>query len=268
MRVLGLFLVLLAFNTYAAESFVTRIYSVDGDLIKFQNARVGLNYKASFLEALTPGELVKVTVTDDSRLIAMEKLEDLEIPYTINSPFIDADYHPTVLESYLVVQKVMQQMRGDFLGDSQSFNLSHIWAFEAFKKERIKSQKAFLFLSDDYIRRTHNKFWFHVSPLFQYLNKEQKVQEIILDKTLSSAPLTVGEWVSQLMAQKIYCPQKPTYQEAKSARDCAVVKTSMYYWQPKDLEALEQERLFRVNFFDFELQTAFGASFGGHFLPK
>lgn len=268
MKVLGLMVFFLAFNTYAAESFVTRIHSVEGDLIKFQNARVGLNYQPKYVETMTPGDLVKVTVSDESHLLELQKLEDLEVPYTINSPFIDSDYHPTVLTSFLEVQRILNQMRGDFLGVSQSFNLSHIWAYEIFKKEKVKSQKAFLFFSDAFIRRTNNKYWFHVSPLFHYQNKELKVEEVILDKTLSPAPLTVGEWVSLLMKQKIHCPIRKTYSEAKVARDCALVKSSMYYWQPKDLEALEQERLFRVNFFDFEVETAFGASFGGHFLPK
>ena len=127
----------------------------------------------------------------------------------------------------------------------------------------LKSLKAFLFFSDAFIRRSQHKFWFHVSPLFHVLNKQQIVEEVILDKTLSQVPLSVNEWVSKLMNQKIHCPLIKTYREAKVARDCALVKTSMYYWQPKDLESLEQERLFRVNFFEFELQTAFGASFGG-----
>jgi hypothetical protein len=268
MKVLGLMMFFVAFNTYAAESFVTRIHSVEGDLIKFQNARVGLNYQPKYVETMIPGELVKVTVNEDSHLIELEKLEDLEIPHTINSPFVDTEYHPTVLSSFLDAQHLLNQMRGDFLGDSQSFNLSHIWAYETYKKEKVKSQKAFLFFSDAFIRRTKNKYWFHVSPLVHYQTRELKVEEVILDKVLGPNPLTVDVWVSQLMKQKIHCPIKKTYSEAKEARDCALVKTSMYYWQPKDLEALEQERLFRVNFFDFELQTAFGASFGGHFLPK
>lgn len=268
MKILGLIIIFFAFNTYAAESFVTRIYSVEGDLIKFQNARVGLDYHQKFADAILPGDLVKVTVTEESRVIEIEKLEDLEIPYTINSPFIDSDYHPTVLTSFSEAQRILNQMRGDFLGVSQSFNLSHIWAHETYKKEKINSQKAFLFFSDAFIRRTQNKYWFHVSPLFHYHTREMKVDEVILDKNLSQAPLTVGGWVSQLMKQKIHCPSKKTFHEAKEARDCALVKTSMYYWQPRDLEALEQDRLFRVNFFDFELQTAFGASFGGHFLPE
>lgn len=268
MKVLGLMTVLFALNAYAHESFVTRIHSVDADLVKFQNARVGLSIRPKLIQDKAPGDLVKVTVNEHNQLINLEKLEDLEVPNTINSPFVDSDFIPSVLPNLAAAQKTLNKMREDFLGDSQSFNLSHIWAYEAYKNDHLYSQKAFMFFSDSFIRRTHHKYWFHVSPLFRYSNQASKVEDVILDKTLSSTPLTVGGWVSQLMKQKIHCPLKKTYLQAQSARDCAVVKTNMFYWQPKDLEALEQERLFRVNFFDFELETAFGASFGGHFLPK
>lgn len=267
MKVFSLLMILFAFNSYAVESFVTRIYSVETDLVKFENARVGIAPKALKLESL-PGELVKVTIADGNQLISLEKLEDLEVINTINSPFIDEDYRPTILKNFSAAKKMLDNMRDDFVDQTQSYNLAHVWTFEEYKNNQHLSEKAFLFFSDSFIRRTHQKWWFHVSPLMRYKQHQHKVAEVILDKTLRTSPISLGSWSAQLMGEKIHCPVIDRFSQVKAARDCSILKSNMYYWQPRDLELLEQQQLFRVNFFDFELENAFSASFGGHFFPK
>lgn len=267
MKVFSLMMILFAFNSYAVESFVTRIYSVESDLVKFENARVAFA-PASLKVGSAPGELVKVTVAEGNQLVSIEELEDLEVLNTINSPFTDEDYHPTVLKKFSSAQKMLNGMRGDYVDGTQSWNLSHIWVSEAFKKNQHRSEKAFLFFSESFIRRTNHKWWFHVSPLVKFKNHHRKIEEVVLDKTLRSTPLSLGAWSAQLMGEKIHCPVVTKFSQTKTARDCSILKSNMFYWRPIDLELLEQERLFRVNFFDFELENAFSASFGGHFLPK
>jgi hypothetical protein len=271
MRLLTFFIFILSFEALAHEKFITRIHSVswaglaeEAHLIKFQNARICFFFHTNKLEGIAPGELVEVEVTKKHELVFIQKLRD-ENQLSINSPFIvDIDYIPSIIASLDDAQKMIKQFRKDFLTKSGSHDRAHVWAFEEYKRSHTFSMKAFLLVSDDYIRKHRYKWWFHVAPLVS-ININNKRTEKILDPFHSSKPLSVAKWSNFLLPKNSPCREINTfshYSLQTSRRDCYVMKENMYFRGPEDLIKLEFVGITRVNFFKEEIKNSLKMAFG------
>ena len=271
MRVLIILAVFFSFQAFANEKFITRIHSVtwseredEEHLVKFQNARIGFFYHSNKFQRIFPGELVEVEITKDHKLVSVQTLPD-ENQISINTPFVtEINYVPTEISGYVEAQKIMDRFRKGFLTTSEAHNRAHVWAFEEFKRSNLLSMKAFLFFSENYIRKFNHKWWFHVAPFVTYIKQDKKIEKI-LDPTYADRPLSINAWANRLMTKKSLCKVIKKYSQAllpTSTDDCYVLHENMYFWQPKDLEILEYDGISRVNFFNWEIDHSLEEAFG------
>lgn len=271
MKFLIIIVFIFSLDTWANEKFVTRIHSVswaglaeEGHLIKFQNARICFFFHTNKLEGISPGELVEVEINKNNELVLIQKLNDMN-QVSINTPFvIDIDYVPSLIPSLNDAQIMMERYRKEFTITSEGQDRAHVWVFEDYKRFNIFSMKAFLFLSDDYIRKHRYKWWFHVAPLVK-VNIHNKKTEKILDPYHSDKPLSVKNWSHYLMLKNSPCREIDKYSQYSSqttSGDCYVMKEKMYYRGPTDLMKLEIEGITRVNFFKEEIKKSLEMAFG------
>lgn len=271
MRFMSLLLLLGSLPVFAAnEKFITRIHSIvygeqvnEEHLLKFQNGRTG--FMKAQLKTLHPkGELVQVEVDDRSTIIQIDKLIDSEETEN-NTPFItQRSYFPTLLRDYRAAQNLLKLFPTSPLKTSESFNRAHIWAYEGWRAHKLYSMKAFLFFSHRYIRKERPKIWFYVSPYVLH-DQSGTTQEQILDQHLADKPMDFQTWSNRFMKNKAHCQfikNYSVYYKKESSADCFVMKTSMYFWHPQELEILEIHGIHKVNFFDWELDLAYQSAFG------
>jgi Glutaminase len=174
-----------------------------------------------------------------------------------------AIYHPTVLLNYSVAQKVMDEFRRPWAQGAQCYDRAHVWAFEENKKYGTNLMKAFLFFSDDYIERYRFPWWFHVAP-YANLKMNNELTERILDPAFAKYPLKFKLWTDLFMKNKVECASIERYSDYSAGTvtsDCFIHRATMHYWQPKDLEALEDYDSEKNGFFDEEVQWAYDNGF-------
>lgn len=152
------------------------------------------------------------------------------------------NFEPTVLRNAEEAGIHFKRMRTDTRRRSQCFNRAYVWNYELYKNYNIKSRKIFIFFTRKYIREYRYKWWFHVAPLTQ-VNMSGKAQDVVLDREFSSSPQLPEVWKNDYMHNGAPCPEVKKYSDYSQNQDkeyCYFIKASMYYWQPLDLENLEE----------------------------
>src|SRR5690606_17968610 len=99
--------------------------------------------------------------------------------------------------------------------------------------------KAFLMLTDTYIRRTRYKWWFHVAPMYT----TSSGKKIVMDFQFLDRPVTFNEWKDSLVFSKRECVKDFRFLDydagADQTQDCYVKFEPMYYYIPGDIGARE-----------------------------
>lgn len=173
-------------------------------------------------------------------------------------------FEPTVLENFDEANRIFKSFNPDYRWRSQCYNRAHIWSYESFKKFGFNSMKVFLFFTRKYIREYNYKWWFHVSP-FTYVMEEGVAVEKVLDYEFIRKPYNMKDWTDIFMKNDANCPvvQKYSdYSQHEQEAYCYLFKTSMYYYQPKDLEQLETLGQIKTDWIDGEIDQAYRQGFG------
>ncbi len=172
-------------------------------------------------------------------------------------------YYPTVYSSYSYATDVLTGMRRQWLKTSQCYDRSHVWTYEeAFHGGYL--QKVFLFFSDTYISRYSYKWWFHTAP-YALVSMNGQTVERIMDAAFSPYPLQFKLWTDLFMKNKVDCTPIQKYSDYSThpgEDDCYFMKTSIFYWQPQDLEALEKSGVEKTKFSEWEVKHAYEKAFG------
>lgn len=125
---------------------------------------------------------------------------------------------------------------------SECSDRAHVWAWDEFTKTGIKSQKAFLMLTDTYIKRHRYKWWFHVAPMFTTASGQQ----IVMDYQFIDRPVTYTEWKNNLVFTKRDCVTEFSFLAydagADQTQDCYIAFEPMYYYIPQDIGNRERGR--------------------------
>ena len=263
-QILTITIILISFSALA-ESL--RIHSVTPNFVKFEDGRVGfldnLEGQSYHEILLRPDQLVEV-VLDDEANIQHLSFADVEVkqnfPYTIPKE-IDS---VTVLPSYASAQNLLKTFPNNDIQDSQCYDRAHSWSYLAYTRSNVKLQKAFLFFSDNYIERYRFKWWFHVAPYASLMMKGE-LTERIMDRKFSQAPLRMKLWTDIFMYNKVECKVVPLYtdySEHPNEDDCYIIKTSIYQWQPKDLERFAHTGFQKTQFIEWEVRYALENAYG------
>ncbi len=167
-------------------------------------------------------------------------------------------FTPTVLSTFQEAQALFNRQDKRTKRHSQCFNRAHGWAYDMWRLAGVSTQKVFIFFTQRYIRNYRYKWWFHVAP-YTLVQSSQGPIEHVLDVTFSRGPLQMRPWTDMFMQNNAPCPTVQSYSQYRlnqDTQDCYLLKTSMYYRVPSELERLESEGVQKHNWSLVEIAQA------------
>ena len=226
----------------SGESF--RVFSTqDGRVYELDSSNPGL---VSRVQNLSGSDAPVQLTLDGDRIVEVRELNaDEASEYTdilkdddsfVPAPFA-SEYQATRFTSPADTSAIFTGLEA-LSSKSQCYQRAHTWALQMWNQRSIKSMKVFLFFTRKFIREYRYKWWFHVAP-FVYAGNE----ETVLDPEFAETPLEMQAWTNVFVTSEAVCPSVARYSDYENnqeAHDCYTLKLPMYYYQPKDGEALEQ----------------------------
>ncbi len=209
-------------------------------------------------EARSNKQFVRFSLGDDSKTvedveILTEKIDYQRIEEVGPQKFDGQGFHPTNISSYGLVEELFDSLPEGDGESSQCFQRAHAWSYQMWREHGIKSNKVFVFFSDNYIANWNYDWWFHVAPYVVHSGKE-----VVLDKTFTDSPLSMKDWKDIFVYSHESCPTIKRYSEYENSRgdeDCYLFKSPMYYFQPLDLEAVEEEGQVKTSWVEWEVEA-------------
>ncbi len=235
------------------------VYLTTGEVVRITNK--DSNLREAIHSAIEKKSLVGLSISDKKEILSLQSLPDLaveEIPSTETS-----DYQPTIINSYNEVESLFMALKPNSRRSSECFNRAHVWSYEMFQKNQIKSMKMFIFFTRKYIREHNFSWWFHVAP-FTYMKRYNEVVEKVLDFSFTKIPANTKSWTDVFMKNKVNCPVITKYSDYSQHQEeewCYLFKTSMYYYGPRDLEDLEETGAEKTDWVQSEINTAYSQGF-------
>jgi hypothetical protein len=120
-----------------------------------------------------------------------------------------------------------------------------------------------VFFTRKYIREFSFDWWFHVSP-YVHVVENGKVRERIMDVKYSRGPVKLKQWTDIFLRNDAPCPLVEKYTDHANYPEfgsCFVMKSSMYYYQPADLEWKEAFGLEKQAYLPSEIVAAYLEAF-------
>ena len=241
-----------------SSSELDHLYLSDGRIARIPVGKTvaepGLFLKGSYVNLkLDPNHVVTEIAPASSSTATTEK-----IPQTGDAP-----YEPTILPDLATVDTIFQRMNRQWQQESQCYNRAHVWNYEEHNRTGLLSKKVFIFYTRRYIRDYNFFWWFHAIPTV-LANHEGTVIERFLDPTFASMPLTMKSWTDLFVRSRRACPVITRYSDYRNNQEtehCYLHFSSMYYWQPRDLEEYERSGFEKTSFLGPEVQHAYWEAF-------
>ena len=206
---------------------------------------------SSLLEAIKIAKkkdlLINISFKDsDGKIKGVELLEQFRgevSPEEVYNKNPLADFQPSVVSDLANSTSLFNNLDGNTKRRSQCYNRAHGWAYDMWSQRRISSMKVFIFFTQRYIKAEKYKWWFHVAP-YVMTQMDGTSVETVLDRTFTKGPLKMKNWTDNFMHGNQNCPvvtRYSDYRKNQSTQDCYLIKTSMYYRAPSDIERNETE---------------------------
>jgi hypothetical protein len=167
------------------------------------------------------------------------------------------NYDMSVLADMSFAKRYFNTMQTATKWRSQCYNRAHVWTYELSTDYRINPGKMWLFFSAKYIKEYKYKWWFHVAP---YIEVATEREPVVLDREFSRAPQLLTDWKNVYMKNNANCVKThdyTTYEDNTWNEYCFLIKSSMYYWQPFNLENLTKEGTTKFGYDKNELRKAY-----------
>lgn len=171
----------------------------------------------------------------------------------------DDDDDPSYTVNALSMEEAtryFETMRTDTRDRSQCYNRAHVWSYELHKYYNIGTMKNWMFFTRRYIREYNYHWWFHVTPYTLVHGKGQ----VTLDRKFMRAPMPIEEWKNYFMRNNAPCPKierYSSYRDNQESNYCYWIQTNMYFWQPYQIENLENGDPARWGWIPRELNVAY-----------
>jgi hypothetical protein len=290
MKRITLLSLIFTFNVFAAVEVTTGIYDVllpetekedylvlgtDGIVYEIDKSKQDLidtilelkeNNEEALLTLAPFSGLKNILNNRDSIVkasVANLSLSDIEVQSSIPTP-VD-NFEPTIFNNMEIAGQYFKTMRTDTRKRSQCFNRAHVWTYELSRRnyasQNIKMRKIFIFFTSRYIRNYNYKWWFHVAPLAKVANQNE---DVVFDREFARVPQLVTDWKNDYMKNKAFCPEVfyySDYRQNQNSQDCYFIKTSMYYWEPTDIENLEKTGVEKTSWVRWEIEAAYRQGF-------
>lgn len=266
---------LFASQVYADTTISTQIHDVDlgagndQPLIFLTTGQVvSLNDKSmlkSFKEAVVNKLWFDVTVNDKREVIGLKEIAAPLNSEVLKNNFLvqEEPFSPSILKDMNQARNYFYEQRGDHREEAQCYNRAHVWAYEWRTKHNFYSTKIWLFFTRKYIRKFKFEWWFHVSPAVHVIVNNE-VKERVMDAKYARGPLALKQWTDIFMRDSANCPVVEKYTDHANypeSGSCFVMKSSMYYYQPVDLEQLEFSGLPKLRWLAPEVKHAYDEAF-------
>lgn len=273
MKFIPVFLLIISFSLHAEIFEVHSVVRKSAEpkiwIVKLMDGRVGF-WNEEEDPSLNPETLGHSII--DAKLSESAELSRIKMVGPVESPELGTaekilpapPYTPTAYPNYNFATDVLYQMRRQWKQTSQCYDRAHVWVYDEFYWHHRYFQKAFLFFSDSYISRYNYPWWFHVAP-YALVKLKGEIVERVMDPAFAQYPLKFKLWTDLFMKNQAECKVVEKYSDYSghpNEDDCYIIKASMYFWQPRDLENYEQSGVEKKNFFDWELKYAYEEGFG------
>lgn len=239
----------------------TLIYLSGGQILKLTND------KSVFLGMLQSAKKsnswLEINYDEKRQILSISSITP---PYRVTRlkslPF-HSPYNPSVLNSFEDATKFHQASRRT-TKESQCFNRAHVWTHDWRIKHNFYSMKIFLFFTPKYIRKFNFEWWFHVAPFVYVQDSQGVIRERVLDIKYGNGPLKIKQWTDIFMKDDASCPLVEKYSDHANnpeSSTCYLMKASMYYYQPQDLELLEVQNIEKTYWVESEVKNAYLEAF-------
>lgn len=271
----------LSTHLIASTTFLSQVHSIETSsnpseesLVFLKNGRVVkiLPQNVSQLDLMANKERsrswIKVTVNDNREVMSVKSAsspfnKSLDMPLMEQEMFVD-DYNPSVLPSLDEAKKVFRDHRTPRDGETQCYNRAQVWTYDWRTQRNLYSTKTWIFFTAKYIRKYNFEWWFHVAPSVR-VNIDGQIKERVMDMKYARGPLDTKAWSDIFMKDDALCPTVTTYQDHADYPEsgtCFLQKSSMYYYQPVDLEILEKFGTEKRAWVASEVVQAYNEAFG------
>lgn len=199
------------------------------------------------LVKLNSGEVKFIEAGEEHKLALFEakmKASKTKMNAELENKFLsfgEEDYTPTAVPDR-EIQNIWNRMNPFMKRRTECSDRAHVWAHDEFTKTGTKSEKAFLLLTDTYIRRTQYKWWFHVAPMYTTTSGKK----MVMDYQFLDRPVTFNEWKNLLVFSKRECVTDFRFLDynagADQTQDCYTKHEPMYFYIPGDIGNRESGR--------------------------
>lgn len=270
-------LIVFALFTFSALAEILKIENIDRgrkanepDLVYLSDGRIGVLSDSKSNESLIAKEAnrrdipVNVSLDKKHKIIRLELAEGKDVFSENEKDFSSySDYTPTVLPNLASVDSIFKRMNRRWQRNSQCYNRAHVWNYEEFQRTGLLSKKVFIFYTRRYIREYRFYWWFHAIPTV-LAQHEGTLVERYLDPMFARTPLTQKGWTDIFIRSRRSCPvitKYSQYRDNQEAEHCYLHFSSMYYWQPRDLDNYERTGFEKKSFIRSEVNHAYWEAF-------
>ncbi len=193
---------------------------------------------------------VETTPPDESAAASKPRKYD-----RLNAPM---SYVPTTLKDMNTAKRYHRQARYN-PKESQCFNRAMVWTYEWWRNHSLKSNKVLIYFTRNYIRRYNFEWWFHIAP-YAHIMENGKIVERVLDVKYTNGPKKFQEWANIFLLNNASCPvitKYSDYADYPYTGECYLQRTSMYTYQPADLQMNEAWGYTKENFNINEVRQAY-----------
>jgi hypothetical protein len=206
-------------------------------------------------------DLLTIKLNRKDQIISVTKINIRRFYFDVDTVLNFHQYEPSIVKTSSEATQIFRRMRRDYQNDSQCYNRAHVWAWEEFKKNGLKSTKHFLFFTRRYIRNYNYKWWFHVSPS---IFVEEYSNDRIIDRRYTSGHRSIESWTKNFVFSRRICPIVTKYNDYRNNQDkedCYLLPVPMFYWQPRDIESRDRTGFEKTKFFQNEVNYAYWEAF-------
>ncbi len=278
MRLFFGFCLLLSHPVFANSTLSTQIHKIDSSSVQGEEALVFMSdgrvgrispFNLELIERLKSAQetnqLMKLTLSDKTEILSAEEDSSkaaLAPGEEISTSLLE--YNSSVIKSIDEARSIFRDHRVAKEGETQCFNRAQVWAYDWRVQRNIYSNKIWIFFTAKYIRKYTFEWWFHVAPMI-HVNVDGVIKERVMDMKYARGPLATKQWTDIFMKDNAACPTVITYSDHADYPEtgsCFIQKTSMYFYQPIDLEFQEKFGTVKTGWVAQEVRQAYEEAFG------
>jgi hypothetical protein len=238
-------------------TFTSKVHSIESNLIKFSNGRVGFLKKSSPLPSR--GQVVEAHLNHSSQFLSFRVVSE-ETHFQTKDLLSEGPlpFEPTILNDLKEAEAIFHRSNSFYKRISECSDRAHVWAHDEFKYSGVNSLKAFVFFTASYINSVGFKWWFHVAPMYR-TNIQGQFIDLVMDYRYSDRPLTVKEWTDLFVYTKRSCKVTTKFSEYDvnpQTENCYLMIESMHYQLPGEIFDQERYSRYKNQTSDFEIRAS------------